>query len=402
MAFMEPHPGVGYDEVPWYRKTWFFMVLLFTIWPLTLFIVLSGDLYQKANKKQRKVDDAEVWRSTGSGKFVMVLCAILLGAMASIQYVAAFNNREAAQARSRFPATASAAELPEPTTTTTEAVETTLPPTTLPAESDGVPEFLDELRGYGTEGFTGRDPIAALALLGQEGQLFPIAGEPLMRSFGVSAKRPGSGLLTNTVSVWYLTDLSVGDAAAVYRAETPAFGIPFDEESSEPNDFGTLVELSYGGSGIEYEDPDIRFARTSIDILDTEDGVLVRVRATISRGERNLMDGSLLQQLTTLMPTAEGYAIGGASIDFRTINPEATTPDFSIYSDTEWVTEAVFVEKAETERIAEIATSGGLWVVGRTSDAGSYLDRLDGIDGELVVTTSSRSSGTTVRTSIRS
>jgi hypothetical protein len=62
---MVPAPEIeSYDSVPWYRKAWFIFFPLFI--PAALVIILTGDIYMKANGEMNKRADAdaEVWRST--------------------------------------------------------------------------------------------------------------------------------------------------------------------------------------------------------------------------------------------------------------------------------------------------------------------------------------------------
>lgn len=38
---------LSYEEVPWFRKRWFVILAIFLFTPITLLIVLTGDIYTK-------------------------------------------------------------------------------------------------------------------------------------------------------------------------------------------------------------------------------------------------------------------------------------------------------------------------------------------------------------------
>ncbi len=399
MAWMEPYPGAGYDEVPWYRKTWFFIVLLFTIWPLTLVITLTGDLYQKANKRQRRHSDAEVWRSTGSGKAVMVLSAAMLGAMASVQYWAAFSNRETATPRREIPAAAPASELETTTATTpTTAAPTT---TTLP-DSDGLPEFMAELQAFGAAGFATQDPAEAIALLSDRFGALPDAGQARIKDFSIITSDHTEDEASYTARVSYLTDLSVGDAAGVYRS-AEILQIPVTGEETSATDLGEEVEFEYWSSQVPHPDPAVRRATSFVTIEDTEDGVTISVTRTISFDGEPLTNAALQTRLAELLPLADGYTNEATAISFLTIEPNAATPAFSLSVETTSLQPLASTDDAaEAERFADVAEAGGLWSRKDTTDSGVILERLDEtFVGDLFINGRRSDSANLVRMSIR-
>ena len=58
-----PHPPPlpryrSYDEVPWFRKQWFFWVMYLTLTPVALGILLSGDVYYRGHHEVKSVGTA--------------------------------------------------------------------------------------------------------------------------------------------------------------------------------------------------------------------------------------------------------------------------------------------------------------------------------------------------------
>ncbi|MGI9595184.1 MAG: hypothetical protein ACR2QK_03430 [Acidimicrobiales bacterium] len=80
---MVPAPEIqSYDDVPWYRKTWFIFFPLFI--PVGIIMALTGDVYVKANQKmkERSNSEAEVWRSTIANRACIIVGQVIFVAAA--------------------------------------------------------------------------------------------------------------------------------------------------------------------------------------------------------------------------------------------------------------------------------------------------------------------------------
>lgn len=83
LAGWEPAPEIeSYDDVAWFRKTWFVFFPLFV--PAALVIALTGDVYGTANGTMKKYSEAQVWRCTTACRaFVILLSLIVIVALVS-------------------------------------------------------------------------------------------------------------------------------------------------------------------------------------------------------------------------------------------------------------------------------------------------------------------------------
>ncbi len=72
----------SYDQVPFYRKTWFVVLVLLFFWPALLVIVLTGNFYKKDRKSGAMYSTTKKGRNLFMfvclGLFVMGLQIVLL------------------------------------------------------------------------------------------------------------------------------------------------------------------------------------------------------------------------------------------------------------------------------------------------------------------------------------
>jgi hypothetical protein len=80
---LDPAPEIAsYTDVAWYRKTWLMVLSLLFFPPVAIVVALTGEMYQKANRRMRAISAAEVWRYNDRGRWIVVGVAaafLLLG-----------------------------------------------------------------------------------------------------------------------------------------------------------------------------------------------------------------------------------------------------------------------------------------------------------------------------------
>ena len=73
---LDPAPEIAsYADVVWYRKTWLMVLSLVFLPPVAIVVALTGDVYQKANRRMRANSAAEVWRYNDRGRWIIVIVA---------------------------------------------------------------------------------------------------------------------------------------------------------------------------------------------------------------------------------------------------------------------------------------------------------------------------------------
>lgn len=76
---LDPAPEIAsYADVVWYRKTWLLVLSLLVFPVVAIVVALTGDTYQKANRRMKAVSPAEVWRYNDRGRWIMVAVAVAL------------------------------------------------------------------------------------------------------------------------------------------------------------------------------------------------------------------------------------------------------------------------------------------------------------------------------------
>ena len=429
MAMLEPDPSIGsYDDVRFYRKTWFVLLLMLFIAPLLLPILLTGTYFQKARSKQREESSAEVWRATGSGR-------MLIGAIAAFY---AFNTAQVAiplindalessggsgsaqqlvdvepdDPEPDEPATTAASTTAVPTTATpTTATPTTATPTTATPTTSTVAAVetswnddsraatlvrLDDIRSITNNiaetvlGTSDAD-LAIEAIIGDSRFAdTPLPDDAQLVSLGVSHERNGDDSQIAVVPR-YLTTQTPAEALAQLRSFYAERGFVEDEITTEEGDDEVTTSIDFEPLRTGDFDRD----SVTVDIIDGEDGVLVRVFRFIIDPEQPA-DDSPLMLAERMYPVPPEYETVGAEITFRrSLTAGASTG----------ITYRLDIEASAGPAVADVhdafADAGGdTWVEDRRTDASLYMESGQ-IDAEATVFVFAGSSDTSISVTIR-
>ncbi|MEM9034869.1 MAG: hypothetical protein AAGD18_09790 [Actinomycetota bacterium] len=385
---MEPdEEHTSYDEVPWYRRTWFTMLALLLFWPISLLVIATGPIFQKATNKSRKSSDAPVWRSTQVGRLVMLVSFAVLGVIFTIQYAGpiadAFRgdddppSRTAAEPAEEVSAAAEPAA--EPTvapSTTTSTTTTTEPPT---AEEVEAADTADDAFGaaraevgsladavLGTGDF---DDAIALALGDPRVLGFPRLDDAALTGLRVNYD-DNDGQPQYAIDVTYGTALTIDEAVAALRAELAARGHVEEEATDETEDGERIVEVDYEPlSGSEFG-----FEGLSLDVSDDGTGTSVRVFRFLVGGEIP-GDTTLLGAMPGTFVTPERYQWVGSGISM--LQGDGWTS-----SDIELVMRAPTPGMTDEAAFAEIESAQVSWEV--EEDLGNLLRMGNGTESAYV------------------
>lgn len=406
----EPDLSIGsYDEVRFYRRTWFVVLLLLFLAPLILPIVLTGPYFQKARPKQREESPAAVWRSTGSGRVLFAVISLTY-AVQAIPVVApmisdaldSLGNDESAQSVTAEDDQAVERAEPSvttvPPTTATTATSTTAAPTTatavpttttIPITTTFAPSvetsWTDAGRAVTAQRLANLDAItsnmaeellgtnqAELALVTLTGDSRlgdnPIPDDAELTSLGVSHER-ANGRSQIGVSLRYRTLLSAVDAVSFLRAEYGARGFVEGEIVTSEDNGETMTDV-----GFEPLLDDV-FTRESItvEVTDGDDGVTVRVFRFIFVPE-------------WAFPTAPLALVDGiypVPIEYETIRTQISMGRGSSDGAATWSTLRLSVTRPEPDLDLEVikddfvSSGGDLWTEDRRNETALYLNGVD-------------------------
>lgn len=438
MAVLEPDPSIGsYDDVRFYRKTWFVVVLMLFIAPLLLPILLTGTYFQKARSKQREESDAEVWRATGSGR-------MLIGAIAGFyalntaqviipmisEALESSGSTEAAQPladpepEERDEAAASdddgATNTTEPTTNTepprttaatTEAPTTEAPVTTVAPTTSGIAAVetswnddsrgvtllrLEDIRSITTNMAetvlgTNQADLAIEAIIGDDrfGDT-PLPDDAQLISLSVSHElvRDQSQI---AVVPRYVTTQSATEAVTQLRAFYAERGFIEDDITTDERDGEVTTSIDFEPLETGAFDRD----SVTVDVIDGDDGVVVRVFRFIIDPDRP-DDTSPLSLAERMYPVPLGYETVGSEISMRRSLSEGASIG------TTYEVRAVARAGTSIDSVHdEFATTGGdVWVEDRRTEASIYLESREA-DAEATVYVFAGSSDTSITVTIR-
>lgn len=429
MAVLEPDPSIGsYDDVRFYRKTWFVVVLMLFVAPLLLPILLTGTYFQKARKKQREESDAEVWRATGTGRMLIgavagfyaintaqVLVPLIGDALESSGDTAASQPlvdlepdepdepvAEAEEATTTTVAPTTAA----PTTATTEAT-TTEAPTTTEAVIAAVDTSwnddsraatllrLDDIRTVTTNMAetvlgTNQADLAITTIIGDERYAdTPLPDDADLFSLSVSHELV-RGESQIAIVPRYLTTQSADEAVAQLRAFYADRGFVEKEISTEEGDGEVTTSIDFEPLRTGTFDRD----SVSVDVTDGEDGVMVRIFRFIIDPERP-DESSPLGLAERMYPVPVGYETVGSQVSMRRALTERATIG------TSYEVRAVASAGTTVGSVHDsFAVSGGdVWIEDRRTDASIYFESPEA-DAEATVFVFAGSSDTSITISI--
>lgn len=432
MAVLEPDPSIGsYDDVRFYRKTWFIVVLVLFLAPLVVPILLTGTYFQKARKKQREESDAEVWRATGSGRMLIgavglfyalntaqVLIPLIGDAWESrgdddsAQPLADLEPEEpenTAGSEEEATTTTAAATTEAPTTApTTEATTTTEAPTTTEAVISAVETSwnddsraatllrLDDIRTVTTNMAetvlgTNQADLAIEAIIGDDryGDT-PLPEDADLVSLSVSHEI-ARGESQIAVVPRYLTTQTADEAVAQLRAFYAERGFVEEEVSTKEGDGEVTISIDFEPLRTGTFDRD----SVSVDVTDGEDGVLVRIFRFIIDPERP-DEASPLGLAERMYPVPTGYETVGSEVSMRRALTESATIS------TTYEVRAVASAGTTVSSVHDsFASSGGdVWVEDRRTDASIYFDSQEA-NAEATVYVFAGSADTSITVTIR-
>lgn len=424
MLMLEPDLSIGgYDEVRFYRKTWFIFLLLLFLAPLILPIVVTGPYFQKARAKQEQQSPAAVWRSTGGGRLLFAVIALFYTAQAAPVLVPMIGDAvaslssddsdssetsEADEAAVSAMTTTEAPTTTAPATTATTSAPTTVAPTTAAPTTTFAPAVATSWNDAGRaltarrladlEAITSNMADELLGTSDVDLALVTLTGDPRfgdnpipddaeLSSVSVAQEQANDRLQIG-LSFRYRTQLSADEAVSFLLAEYGARGFVEDETVTTDDDGERSIEVDF-----EVIDDDV-FIRDStlFEVTDGEDGVMVRVFRFIFEPE--LVDAtSPLGLVSGIYPVPVGYETtrteirmgGGLSesgatytnLALRTARPEA-------YLDLDDIKDDF------------VASGGDLWMEDRRTERALYLDAVN-LDADAYFFVSSGDTGSTVK-----
>ncbi len=334
---MEPAPEIGsYDDVSWYRKTWFVVLMIFVLWPVAIVIALTGPTYQKANAKMSRQSPAEVWQSTVGGRAIMAVCGLVLGALAVPQWLALADGLTSGSERvAAVPEVASSdgaererAPLAAPTeseddtdeaapaSTATEAPESTAPASGSPSTPHDVHlEKQQQATVTAASDFLGGPDIGSLLIrtIGDDryGEL-PQLDDARLESATVRQEVDhDDGEILHVVSYYYLTDAEPSAALDTLRQAHLALGYVEDEVTVEEDDEGVITTT------VDYEPfdaADLSYEGLSLGVIQDGPETTVRMFRYLA-GARPVTATSLVGGVANSFP-----ALPGAEIDSSEVN----------------------------------------------------------------------------------
>lgn len=321
---MEPDHSIGtYDAVPWYRRTWFLVTMIFLFWPVALIVSATGDFYQKANRKTRRRSDAEVWRSTGTGRVVMACCGVGLTALYGGQLVSTIGDLADQDDSPSTQAVAPASDdsAPTPTAPSSEieadsgATGASTAAETVPASSEmkAADQRLTEVHEKAVA-------VAGTALGGED------MTTVLVTAFGddryADLQLPSGFLLTtievsredddrpvSTVSATFETSEDIDSVLAALSTIAADRGHEAEERTDETDDGVRTVSLEHGPRA----DGPLLFEGLSFTITTTDDGSSIRLFRYLVDDEP-LAPSALLEQARPTFPLPSGFQATGAEI----------------------------------------------------------------------------------------
>lgn len=417
---MEPDPSIGsYDEVPWYRRTWFVTTMIFVFWPAAFIIAATGDVFQRANGRARRHSEAEVWRSTGTGRVVMAGCGLVLTAIYGPRLLALVGDLTEEDRRPSRPAAAELEPDPEseppadveasaaddrplddrpldeaPVGEGTAVEQEPAPPSPgsdvprLDPEFEAIDrrlaEVLREADAIASAVLGGDDLTPALvAAFGDDRYAdVPLVGDARIDRFTLAREDEGDGRPSSVISVWSSSGLDV-DAAVEAVATIASDRGHVEDGREDETDADGIRTVS-----IDFEplaSSSLLFEGLGFDVSSTETGVEIRTFRFLV-DDQPLAPSSLLTRALPAFPLPDGYEPIGAEITFSS---RSSSPALALRI---LAPEPDMMEQEVFDAIVEAA--GPVWAFDR---AGSNFIRLRSEPREATVGVSPLASKTIVR-----
>ena len=355
---MEPDQSVSYDEVPWYRRTWFLVTMIFLFWPIAFIVAATGDFYQKANRRSLRKSNAEVWRSTGSGRVVMALCGVLLTALYGGQIIAAISelveqddppssnavaaeSDEFAEPKPELQAGSTATPSPDPDDDAAgeeasgeqasgeEEITEEAPPADpeLEAIDRRLADVYDEAVAIAEATLGTDDMTAALTAAYGDDRYDDLQLPPDVQLDTLTLGREDDGgddRPTSVISATFASSLDIDTAVAALATIAADRGHVEEERVDETDDDGVRTIT------LEQEprpDGPLQFEGLTFSVTTADAGVSIRVFRYLVDDEP-LGPSALLERALPAFPVPVGYEATGAEIRLRTTSIEG--PDIEL------------------------------------------------------------------------
>ncbi len=342
---MKPDPSIGsYDEVPWYRRTWFVVTMTFLFWPVAIIVAATGDIFQRATSRSRRESDAEVWRSTGTGRVVMAASGLILAAIYGPRLISSIGDLTDGDDRASAPPAvqaeveerteeptgvgaadasdgdgatrgAEASEEADDGAATADEAKTSGPDPELEAIDRRLTEIHHEAEAIAETilGSNDLDPALVAAFGDDRYAGMPLVPDAQIDGFSLTREDDGDGRPTSVISATFLSTLDVDAAVEALAAIAASRGHVEDERVDETDEDGVrTVSLDHE----PLADTPLLFEGLNYAVSSSAGGVEIRVFRFLVDDEP-LDRSSLLERALSGFPIPDGYQRAGSEVSVR-------------------------------------------------------------------------------------